>query len=435
MMAVSLRGFPDRKTAINIKTADMASNKTIGTGQEAPMHVMNMRATRNHNLSAVFEAIREGDGVSRTEIGRNMPFSLQTVTTLSQELIAMGLIQEGDRLQTRAKGKPHMALHIVPGRGYAIGIQIRWNSTTLCLVDLAYSKIEEKLYQIEPFPVTRYIDQIVGIIDDFRVRHRDKDIWALGVSAPLLAASRAMLDAYPSTIEWKDGEWFGALWQTHSTASLRETLQQRTGLPVTMLNNPQSAAIAEAMFSPAAARMVYIMVGLSLGAAFVNKRELNQELWRNAGEIGYIVYRDRPLNSVLSVSGLREHLGLTAPQGQYESLVERALTERRDELEIWFAAAAERLLLVANFLENTMRPDGIVLGGFLPPAYIAELVRRVMPLPDSIVPDQGATSRILPRLAAARHSVESIPYGAAIAPLSSRANARFSELLGQRRSN
>ncbi len=404
-----------------------------GRGPGAPTNAQNTRETRSRNLAAVFEAIREADGISRTEIGTTMPFSLQTVTTIGQELLAMGLIREGDRLQASAKGKPHIALHIVPERGYAIGAQLRWNSVSLCLVDLGYNVVAQDYREISPFPVTRYEQDVIAFLGEFIDQHRDKDIWTLGVSAPLPVASRAMIEAFPRTIEWKDGEWFQAFWDAYSTTSLRDIFQRATGLPTIVLNNPQSAAIAEALSAPVNARMIYIMVGLSLGAAFVSRRELNQELWRHAGEIGYIVYKDKPLSGILSVSGLREYLGLTEPQGVYEARLEQALIDRRDELDIWFEGAAERMRLIINFLENTMRPDGIVVGGFLPPTYVTELMRRVAPLPDSVVLDEHDPARVLPRLVAARHSVESIPFGAAAMTLSNRANSRFADLVSQRR--
>ena len=397
------------------------------------MNAMNTRETRNRNLSAVFEAIREADGVSRTEIGMDMPFSLQTVTTLGQELLAMGLIREGDRLQSAAKGKPHTALHIVPGRGYAIGIQMRWNSITICLVDLGYNLVDQEIKSVSPFPVARHMKEAIGLVLRFIEKHSDKDIWALGISAPLPVASRAMEEAFPRRLVWDDAEWFQAFWVAYSARSLQDEFQRATGLPAFVLNNPQSAAIAEALIVPVEARMIYIMVGLSLGAAFISRRELNLDLWRYAGEIGFVVYKDTPLNSVLSVSGLREHLGLKAPQGQYEALVEKALDDRRDDLDPWFDGAAERLRLIVNLLENTMRPDGIVVGGFLPSAYVAELVRRVQPLEKSVVLDDHDPTRLLPRLAVAHHSVESIPFGAAAMTLSNRSNSRFADLIGRRR--
>ncbi|WP_180899758.1 hypothetical protein [Martelella soudanensis] len=100
---------------ISVGETDFPRERNSGMkAPTAPVSAMNTNEARNRNLAAVFEAIREAGGVSRTEIGAHMPFSLQTVTSIGQELIAMGLIREGDRLQVNAKGKPQTTLHIVP---------------------------------------------------------------------------------------------------------------------------------------------------------------------------------------------------------------------------------------------------------------------------------------------------------------------------------
>jgi hypothetical protein len=55
---------------------------------------LNTNDARNRNLAAVFDAIRDRAGASRKEIGVDMPFSLQTMTNVVQELIEIGLVEE-----------------------------------------------------------------------------------------------------------------------------------------------------------------------------------------------------------------------------------------------------------------------------------------------------------------------------------------------------
>ncbi|WP_180899759.1 ROK family protein [Martelella soudanensis] len=312
-------------------------------------------------------------------------------------------------------------------------MQMRWNSITLCLVDLDYTVIDQLNIAIGAFEPREYVGEVISHLRAFIDRHAERDIWALSVSGPLPVASPGMHASLPRRFAWMDAEWFQSFWEAYSAQSLCDELEAALGLPAYILNNPQSAAIAEALAAPLEARMVYIMVGLSLGATVVNHRQLNLELWRYAGEIGYVMYKDEPLNRIFSVSGLREQLDLDEPQGVYEEIIERVLAETPDVLDDWFDSSAERLRLIVNFLENTVRPDGIAVGGFMPVGYLRELVSRVEPLPDSVVLETDDPQRIMPRLAVARHSAESIPFGAGAMALSSRANSRFSDLIGQRR--
>ncbi|MBW9080588.1 MarR family transcriptional regulator [Rhizobium pusense] len=63
----------------------------------------------NRNLAAVFQLIREQPDCSRTEIGRFMPLSLQTVTNVVQELLHMEMIEERERARTGRREAPPAA--------------------------------------------------------------------------------------------------------------------------------------------------------------------------------------------------------------------------------------------------------------------------------------------------------------------------------------
>ncbi|WP_174804493.1 ROK family protein [Martelella limonii] len=396
---------------------------------------MNTSEARNRNLVAVFEMIRESDGVSRTEIGARMPFSLQTVTSVCQELVAMGVIREGGRQQISGKGKPQTRLNIVPERGFGIGMQMRWNSISLCLINLGYEVVDEAVFAIGAFDPQAYVAKAIDILRTFIARHAGKDIWGLSISGPLPVDLLEIETMVPRPFNWQDGNWFRAFWKDYSINSFQQTMEQALQVPVSIMNNPQSAAIAEAMTVPVEARMVYIMVGLSLGAVVISQRQLNQELWRNAGEIGYVMYKGEPLNKLFSVSGLREYLGLEQPQGLYEDIVSKVVAEDPARLDDWFNGSAERLALIVNILENTLRPDGIVVGGFVPACYLQELLQRLGPLPNSVVLRTDDPARIMPRLVIAQHSASSIPFGAGVMAISGRANSRFAEMIDARRTS
>lgn len=390
--------------------------------------------TRSRNLAAVFEAIRDGREVSRSEIAPAMPFSLQTMTNVTQELLTMGLVEEGERIGTGLRGKPQVKLHIRPGCGYSIGMQIRWNSVTLVLVDLSFVAVDQVVVPIKRSHPREYFEELLEAIRSFRERHKGRSIWALGVSSPLSVGTDMDPALFARRFAWGDKIWFETFWQAFTADTLLDALSQEVELPVMVLNNPQSAAIAESLHMPSTARFVYIMLGLSLGAAFINARQLNHDLWRDAGEVGYIYYNGDTLNRFLSVSGLREALSMPEPQGVYEPILQHALQENGPVVRQWFEQASDRLRLLINFIENAMRPDGIVLGGFIENPYLHRLLEQTEPLTNSVVKPSGDASRILPRIAVARESALSIPVGAAICTLNSQTNPNFPDLLKARRS-
>ncbi|WDR03108.1 helix-turn-helix domain-containing protein [Devosia algicola] len=87
---------------------------------------LNNYEARNSNLAAVLEAVHDDPGRSRSEINGRMPFSLQTMTNVVQELVGLGLVTEVEKSRPGSKGGPHRGLYIEPGRCHVLGLQIRW---------------------------------------------------------------------------------------------------------------------------------------------------------------------------------------------------------------------------------------------------------------------------------------------------------------------
>ncbi len=396
---------------------------------------LNTFEARNRNLAEVLEAIRDAPGRSRSEIHADMPFSLQTMTNVVQELVDLGLVGETEKRRPGHRGSPHRGLHITAGGCHVLGLQMRWNACASALVDLNLDVIVRQTKNLRA-PVEddeAYIAELEQTIGGLLEQHSHRRIWALAVSAPLPIHERGAQQPLvpPQGNQWDDQRWFRSFWSRFSIESLRGRLQRTFGLPVLIQNNPQSAAMAEAMRLPRSARLVFLFAGLGFGAAFVGGRALNRDIWRHGGEIGHVVYRKRPLSSVLSASGVRMAPNLTQPQGTFEAELERLVTERPDLFEPWLEEAEPVLRFLVNFLENAIWPDGIALGGFLPNALIDRLLARVQ-LDDSMVqPD--SPERSIARLFRARNAIEAIPAGVASTALSFRANPDFPALIGLHR--
>ena len=393
---------------------------------------LNTNEARNRNLAAVFEAVRDGTGRSRSEIGAEMPFSLQTMTNVTQELIDMGLLVEGEHAGGRRKGNPHRGLRIVATRHHALGVQIRWNSCTLALVDLDRRRVDQRHapIEVEDGDAEGYLAALEQAIDGFLAAHADKAILTMAVSGPLpIVAPNELAHVLTRLPPLEDQRWFRKFWARTTVADLRTRLARRHDRPVTILNNPQAAAFAEALALPPAARFIYLLAGLALGAAFVSGRAINRDFWRHGGEIGHVVHDGTTLSALLSASGVRHAVGLDRPQGAFEPALAQMAIDTPQVFDPWLDRAAPILRFVVNFLENAMWPDGIVLGGFLPDALLDRLIARTGPLTDSVVAPDGADGRRMPRLVRAGQGADRIASGAAASLLSHRSSDDFAGLL------
>ncbi|WBU63911.1 hypothetical protein [Paracoccus aerodenitrificans] len=397
---------------------------------------LNTYDARHRNLAAVFEAVRSAPGRSRKEIGRDMPFSLQTMTNVVQELLDMGLIEEAEHAGGRGRGYPQRGLQIIPDRGYAIGMQIRWNACIFELVDLSFQVVDSIScpIQAEAEDAEGYLTELAAALVAFRAAHGSKDIWGIGLSGPMPIELPNIPQHDLHQPLWADQRWFNAFFRKVPVDALRKRLRDVSDLPVRMLNNPQSAALAQSAALPENLRLAYVLVGLGLGAAFANGRLISRDVWPHGGEIGHVIYGGRTLSSVLSASALRESLQMDLPQGVMEAELDRLAREEPHIFTPWLNEAAPILQFLVNFVEAAIWPDGIALGGFIPDKILELLIARSLPLPDSVVMREGDPRRTVPRLFCATRGAASIPFGAAASVLSHRANPDFPRFLAARRS-
>ena len=397
---------------------------------------LNTNETRNRNLAAVFEAIRNAPGQSRSEIGAEMPFSLQTMTNVVQELLDIGLVEEFDRGGARGRGNQHRELHIAADRCYALGVQFRWNSCSFALINLDFGVVDTAVCMIDaPFSdADDYLRKLEAHIEAFISTHAGKDIWAIGLSGPLPIE---VPNPPPHDISFDDfrldQNWFRHFFGQVNIKSIHRRFEERFDLPVLVLNNVQSAAIAEANALPLNRRFVYLLAGLSLAASFVVQRGLSPDTWPHGGELGHVIYRDRTIAAVLSAGGVRMRLGINAAQGELEAKLQTMLREDPAAFDPWLNEAAPILRFLVNFVENALWPDGIALAGFLPDALLDRLIVAAHPLPDSVVLPNGDARRTMPRLYRAKSGSDRIPVGAAMAVLSSRSNSEFPALIAAHR--
>lgn len=391
---------------------------------------------RRRNLAAVFEAVRDTPGRSRSEIATEMPFSLQTMTNVVAELLEMGLVEEIEHAGTRGRGNPHRGLRIRADCGHVVGIQIRWNAALFALADLNRRQVHGA-----EIPILAGLGNAEGYmaaleqgVSDYLDMHGDRSIWAVGVSAPLPIDVPAMPDHDMGlAVRWPDQAWFQSFFRQMPAKTLRDRLSMRFGVPVTVLNNPQSAALAEAIARPADANFVHVLAGMGLGVAYVRSRALSTDIWRHGGELGHVLYKGRTLASAVSAGSLRHALGIEAGQGTFERTLADRVAAAPRVFEDWLAQAADALRFLVNFVENAVWPEGVTLGGFLPDEIIDLLIARTHPLNPSVVMPDEAPGRRMPRLSRAIAGAESIPFGAAASLLSFQSNLDWPGLIAAHR--
>ena len=84
----------------------------------------------------IFEHVRSHGSAARAEITQALDISAGSVTTLTADLIAEGVLQEiEDTRRATSRGRPRVALRIVPQAAYVIGIKLAFNKHSAILAD------------------------------------------------------------------------------------------------------------------------------------------------------------------------------------------------------------------------------------------------------------------------------------------------------------
>lgn len=116
-----------------------------------------LASTRQHNLVAVMRAIMEAQQVSRTEIAKETGFSKATVSRMVDDLIAKGLVKEGDEVRGEGPGRSSTTLVLTERTGCVIGIDLGLTNCRLGCCDLQGNVLGESRFTT---PASSTIDDL-----------------------------------------------------------------------------------------------------------------------------------------------------------------------------------------------------------------------------------------------------------------------------------
>src|SRR5213080_927391 len=98
----------------------------------------NLVYTKQYNLRIVHEVVRRFGPLSRADIAQRTELTVQTISNLVKELLALGLVFETDRRRQK-RGAPSSVIGINPEGAFTLGLDLDRDHLTGVLVDLAGS--------------------------------------------------------------------------------------------------------------------------------------------------------------------------------------------------------------------------------------------------------------------------------------------------------
>ena len=334
---------------------------------------------RRTNLGLVLRLLRAAGPRSRARIAQDTGLNKATVSSLVAELIARGLVTEGELERDGAVGRPGLMVEVAGGGACGIGVELNVDYLACLVLDLRGEVLFERRvpHDVAALGPERTLDEVAGSVEEAvsAVTGAGAAPVGLTVAVPGLVDSSAGVVTLAPNIGWHD---------VAVVEELRGRLSAGAVFPVRAENDANLSAIAEwAMGSEAhTADLVYLTGEVGVGGGVIVGGRLLRGASGFTGEVGHV-----PLGDPARVCGCGRRgcwettVGLAAllhDAADDDDPVhdpERDLLARLAEIERRAEAGDERTLAAlhrvgvslgtgAALLINVFDPQVVVLGGY-----------------------------------------------------------------------
>ncbi len=278
---------------------------------------------RQMNITLVLRAIRSNDYVSRSDLHRLTSLSRPTINEVVEDLLNGGVIaelQEDAASRGSRPGPTARLLRFRPERGHLLAIDIDAESTLLKLADLNGTVLEQTRLRSRPFE--NLLELISGWVTSSLagLGSREESLQQVVVATPgIYDPTNGHLRLAPQL-------------ESLNTVPLADALN--FGCPIEIENGMHLAVLGEQWRGAAegAQDIVYLGLGVGIGAGIMLHGNIYRGAFGSAGEIGYLPVTQGP----------EDASDLENAPGAFES-----------------AAGVQALALLAQ--EAAARPEGLAL--------------------------------------------------------------------------
>ncbi|MFF4274480.1 ROK family protein [Streptomyces sp. NPDC001536] len=386
-------------------TAPLHDAHPAGPGRALPDTQQGMR---RRNLARVMHTVSAEGPLSRAAVASRIGLTRAAVSTLVDELIRSGLLEELGPERPGRVGRPGSALAVSAHGPAGIGAEVGVDHLAVCAVDLR-GQVRARAVRHganrgrSPAPV---IEELTELIDRVVAEAAGEGLWPAGlaVAVPGLVARDDRTVVRAPNLDWHDTD-LGALLPT--------------AFPLTVDNEANFGALAELWLGDGTPLdFLHVSAEIGIGAAVVVAGGLLRGTRGFAGELGHVpVEPEGPQCPCGGRGCLEQYAGEEAvlraaglePGGDRVGLLATRAAEGDEAVRLALRDAGRALGVALTGAVNLLDPENVVLGGelsglapWLLPSLEAELARRTAgpPCPVSV-------SRLGPEgpLLGAAHSV------------------------------
>ena len=223
----------------------------------------------------VFERIRAQGLVPRVQLAKDLGVSPASVTTMTQELIEAGLIEETATPAAAGRGRPAVALGVRAAAHIVAGLKLSDREHTAVVVDFAGNMLADDAVAREPGPAT--LEELLTSVEELL----DKVCAKVGIVRAQLSGVGI---GVPGFVDHSEGlvHWSSTL--VEREVPLARAASARIGCPVAIDNDANLVALAELWFGAGRqlADFAVVTIEHGVGMGFV----MNHRLYRGAQSLG-----------------------------------------------------------------------------------------------------------------------------------------------------
>ncbi|MEQ1954148.1 ROK family transcriptional regulator [Mesorhizobium sp. CN2-181] len=241
---------------------------------------------RKRNRAMVISAVRRAGQVSRTDIAATTGLSHSTISAISADLIAEGILAEakGAEASTARRGRPQVAIGLNPEAATVVAVVLLFNLLSVAVVDFSGRVIAEERKKLSTFDLSE--EELIGECIAMVRRQTARPAAAGRTVLRVVLAVQGTTDATSRKMLWSPIT-------THEGIDFGGRLEKAFGVPVTVENDCNMIAVALRWHDPDRYRDDFIAILLShgIGMGLVLKGELFTGTHSSGGEFGHMVHR------------------------------------------------------------------------------------------------------------------------------------------------
>lgn len=241
---------------------------------------------RKRNRALVISAVRRAGQPSRTEIARKTGLSHSTISAISADLLAEGVLAEarGGEAPALKRGRPQVAIGLNPEGATVMAVVLSLNSLTATLFDYSGKVIAEDHLRLQTLAIGRNeLTAETKAIVCRVMRHSG-------------AAGRRVLRIVMAVQGITDSTARAMLWSPitpHGDIPFADLLEEATGIPVTVENDCSMIVVALRWRDPERYRDDFVAILLShgIGMGLMLRGELFTGTHSSGGEFGHMIHQ------------------------------------------------------------------------------------------------------------------------------------------------